>query len=110
MNLKVVQPSGTLAESYKTIQPFREEINTLVETGVEMILVDFQNVTFIDSSGLGALVAAAKAVRAQKHKIFICSLNEQIKMLFELASMDQVFEIFPSQDHFYDAVMSMKKS
>ncbi len=109
MNLKVIQPSGTLAEAYKTIQPFREEINTLVETGVEIILVDFQNVTFIDSSGLGALVAAAKAVRAKNHKIFICALNEQIKMLFELASMDQVFQIFPSQDEFHNVVMATEK-
>jgi anti-anti-sigma factor len=44
-----------------------------------MVLIDFQDVTFMDSSGLGALVLALKTVRAAGGKLFICSVNEQIK-------------------------------
>lgn len=102
--VKVVQPSGILDGT--KAGHFRQEISNLVESNVDIVLVDFQDVTFMDSSGLGALVLALKTVRAAGGKLFICSVNEQIKMLFELTSMDRVFEIFSSREDFENAVVS----
>ena len=102
--VKVVQPSGIL-DGTKAGQ-FRQEIGSLVESNADIVLIDFSDVSFMDSSGLGALVLALKTVRAAGGKLFICSVNEQIKMLFELTSMDRVFEIFPTREAFEDAVLS----
>ena len=96
--VKVVQPSGILDGS-KAAQ-FRQEISDLVASNVDLVLIDFKNVSFMDSSGLGSLVLALKTVRAAGGKLFVCSVNEQIKMLFELTSMDRVFEIFPTREDF----------
>lgn len=100
--VKIVQPSGIL-DGMKAGQ-FRQEISDIVENGADIVLIDFKDVTFMDSSGLGALVLALKTVRAAGGKLFICSINEQVKMLFELTSMDRVFEIFPNRDEFYNEV------
>ncbi|MCW6036076.1 STAS domain-containing protein [Spirulina subsalsa FACHB-351] len=100
-NIKIVQPSGIL-DSTKVAE-FRQEINESVRNGAQIILIDFKDVTFMDSSGLGALVLALKTVRAEHRKLFICSINEQIKMLFELTSMDRVFDIFADRDAFHQA-------
>jgi len=102
--VKVVQPSGIL-DGTKAGQ-FRQEISDLVQSNADIVLIDFQDVTFMDSSGLGALVLALKTVRAAGGKLFVCSVNEQIKMLFELTSMDRVFEIFPTREAFEAAVSS----
>jgi len=102
--VKVVRPSGIL-DSTKASQ-FRQEIANLVESNVDIVLIDFSDVTFMDSSGLGALVLALKTVRAAGRKLYICSVNEQIKMLFELTSMDRVFEIYPSREEFDMALAS----
>ena len=104
--VKVVQPSGIL-EGTKA-GPLRQEISDLIESGTELVLIDFKDVTFMDSSGLGALVLALKTVRAAGGKLYLCSINEQVKMLFELTSMDRVFEIFPDRSAFEDAVTSIK--
>ena len=101
--VKVVQPSGIL-DGTKAGQ-FRQEISTLVESGVDVVLIDFQDVTFMDSSGLGALVLALKTIRAAGSKLYICSVNEQIKMLFELTSMDRVFDIFSNREEFENSVV-----
>jgi anti-anti-sigma factor len=105
--VKVVQPTGIL-DGTKAGQ-FREEISQLVENKAEVVLVliDFKEVTFMDSSGLGALVLALKTVRAAGGKMFICSVNDQIKVLFELTSMDRVFEIFASRDAFDQHLASL---
>lgn len=102
---KVVRPSGIL-DGTKAGQ-FRQEITKLVENNTDpIVLIDFADVTFMDSSGLGALVLALKTVRAAGGKLFICSVNEQIRMLFELTSMDRVFEIFSNREEFDNAVAS----
>jgi len=102
---KVIQPAGML-DSAKGSE-FRQEIGEMVENGVNIVLIDFQDVTFMDSSGLGALVLALKTVRAAGGKLFICSINEQIRMLFELTSMDRVFQIFPNRDEFANTIGSL---
>jgi anti-anti-sigma factor len=102
--VEVVRPSGIL-DGTKAGQ-FRQEISNLVESNVDIVLIDFQDVTFMDSSGLGALVLALKTVRAAGGKLFVCSVNEQIKMLFELTSMDRVFEIFPTREDFDNSVIA----
>jgi len=102
--VKVIRPSGIL-DGTKAAQ-FRQEIGNLLESSADIILVDFADVTFMDSSGLGALVLSLKNVRAAGGKLYICSINEQIKMLFELTSMDRVFEIFPTREDFENALAS----
>ena len=102
--VKIVQPSGILDGTKAT--SFREEINQLVEDKTNKILIDFSNATFMDSSGLGALVLSLKKVREAGGELFICSINDQIKMLFELTSMDRVFKIFDTREAFEQTVSS----
>ncbi|MEG3862766.1 MULTISPECIES: STAS domain-containing protein [unclassified Microcoleus] len=102
--VKIIQPSGIL-DGTKASQ-FRQEISDLVEAGADVVLIDFQDVTFMDSSGLGALVLALKTVRAAGSQLVVCSINEQIRILFELTSMDRVFEIFPTRDAFNSKILS----
>jgi anti-anti-sigma factor len=102
--VKIFQPSGSL-DATKS-QTFRQEIAAVVENGTKVVLVDLKNVTFMDSSGLGALVLAFKTLRAANSKLVLCSINEQVRILFELTGMDKVFEIFASQDEFEKSMMS----
>ncbi len=89
--VEVIKPKGILDGTKAT--EFRQKVGETVESGAKVILVDFTDVTFMDSSGLGALVFSLKTVRDAGAQLFLCSLNEQIKMLFELTSLDRVFNI-----------------
>ncbi|MGL5082199.1 MAG: STAS domain-containing protein [Microcoleaceae cyanobacterium] len=100
-DFQILQPDGLL-DGTKSTQ-FRQEISQLIENGAKVILIDFKGVTFMDSSGLGALVLALKTVRAAGGKLIVCSINEQIRILFELTSMDRVFEIFENREAFEKA-------
>jgi anti-sigma B factor antagonist len=102
--IKIVQPFGIL-DSTKTSQ-FRQEISELVEEKVDIVAIDFKDVTFMDSSGLGALVLSLKTVRSAGAELYICAINEQIKMLFELTSMDRIFEIFSSREELEEKLLA----
>jgi anti-anti-sigma factor len=96
--VKIIQPSGILDSIQAT--EVRQQITELVESKAEIVLVDLQNVTFIDSSGLGLLAIAFKAIRDAGGKLYLCSVGQQPQMLLELTGMEQVFQIFPSRDEF----------
>jgi anti-sigma B factor antagonist len=97
-SVKIIKPVGIL-DATKSVD-FRQKITEIEDISVKTILIDFQEVTFMDSSGLGALVLAFKTLRAADKKMAICSINEQVRILFELTGMDNVFEIFDSQNDF----------
>lgn len=96
--VQIIEPEGIL-DGTKTAD-FQHQIEQGVDRGVHVILVDFRNVTFMDSSGLGALVKALKTVKAADVHLFLCSVNEQIAMLFELTSMDNYFTILSDRSEF----------
>lgn len=96
-SVKIIQPSGIIDGS--RAKEFRQQI-TDTFSDASVILIDFSNVTFMDSSGLGALVLAHQTMSASNRQLYVCSLNDEIRMLFELTSIDQKFQIFSSKNHF----------
>ena len=101
--VKIFQPSGILDGT--KANEFHQEIGDSLEKDTTIILIDCQDVTFMDSSGLGSLVLLLKTVRAAGANIFLCSLNDQIKILFDLTGMDRIFTIFSSRDDFERGIL-----
>lgn len=102
--VKVIQPSGILDGI--NANELRREISDIVENGANIVLVDFQDITFMNSTGLGALVSTLRTVRSAGGELFICSLNEQVKMIFTLTKMDRVFKMFPDRDEFEQKILA----
>lgn len=96
--IKVFRPSGVL-DSLNGSE-LRREVNDAIASGARNILVNCQDVTFMDSSGLGALVMMLKNVREVEGKLALCCIIDQIQMVLELTSMDNVFQVFPDQEAF----------
>ncbi|MBK1990564.1 STAS domain-containing protein [Sphaerospermopsis aphanizomenoides BCCUSP55] len=89
-----------------TSPEFKRAIDQILESGAEIVLVDCQHITFLDSSGLGSLVLAFKTLRNAGTKMVLCSVNEQVRIIFELTSMNEIFEIFPSRDAFNQILLT----
>ncbi len=107
-SMKVIQPSGIL--DGVAVNGLRREITDIVEGGTNIVLVDFQYVTFMNSSGLGALVSTLRVVRSAGAELFLCSLSEQVRMIFELTKMDRVFKMFNSRNEFEEKVASVEQA
>jgi anti-sigma B factor antagonist len=96
--VKVFQPTGVLDRVSGSV--LSRYISDAVTRQPATILIDLQMVTFMDSSGLGALVSTLKTIRSKDMRLCLCSLQGQVAMLFEQASLDQAFEIYSSQQEF----------
>lgn len=72
---------------------FRKQINDSLKKGTNIFIVNLKNVTFMNSLGLAGLAQVHKRVQAAGGKLFFVSISEPVRMLFELTSVDSVFEI-----------------
>lgn len=101
----IIRPAGILDGT--RVEELRCSVDQILEGTSPVILIDLEETTFIDSSGLGALVSTLKSVRAANRKLYFCAPNAQIKMVFELSGMDQAFEVFESRDAFEQEMLSL---
>jgi len=108
MNPKVtvIELSGIL-DGIKGNQ-LRREVSDIVANGSDILLIDLKDVKFVDSSGLGALVSAMQIVRNAESKLFVCSINDQVRMLFELTKLDRIFQTYVDQDDFNHQVLAIQ--
>ena len=81
-----------------TSPALRERIVELVEEGQIRVIVDLQEVGFLDSSGLGALVGALKRVNERGGRLMlVCPEGSPLKVL-TITGLDKIFPIHSSLD------------
>jgi anti-sigma B factor antagonist len=76
---------------------FKNQLLELVERGENRLALNLEEVEFIDSSGLGALVSVLKHTDPDG-KIKLFSVNDGVRSIFELTRLDRVFAIHISED------------
>jgi anti-anti-sigma factor len=103
--IQIFEPAGILNATVGN--ELRRKIKDAVENDVKIVLIDMKNVNFIDSSGLGALVSAMQDIKKAEKKLFICSINAQVKMLFELTKIERVLNILRDREEFDSQVMTI---
>jgi len=74
---------------------FKENMRTETEGGPSRVILNLSEVSFIDSSGLGAIVAAMKQLGAER-RLDLAGLSPMVDKVFRLTRMDTVFTLFPS--------------
>lgn len=76
-----------------TFQEFKETLSSLVDLSQSDIKIDCNELTYIDSTGLGALVSLFKRAKGNGKTITIINLKENIKRLFLITKLDKLFNI-----------------
>lgn len=90
-----IQPTGSFDS--RQAPAFREKIQEAIAAQSPCVLLDCQELNFIDSSGLGELILAMKSLQAIEGRLVLCSINAQIEMLFKTTDMFQVFDVYPDR-------------
>ncbi|MFL0412143.1 STAS domain-containing protein [Microbacterium paludicola] len=74
----------------------KARIDALVRGGDTRIVVDLQGVSFMDSSGLGALVGGLKTARQAGGDVRIAHPGEQVRAVLRLTKLDRILAPFES--------------
>jgi anti-sigma B factor antagonist len=84
----VIRPNGRL--TMVSTASLRSLVTETVESGRNHIVVDLSSTDFIDSSGLGALVAGLKTARQAGGDLRIAKPSEQVRTVLQLTNLDRV--------------------
>ena len=74
----------------------RETLQTLLEQDQPKIIIDLQDVPFIDSSGLASLVSGLRIAREKDGIIALSGIQPQAQTVFRLTMLDRIFPIHPT--------------
>jgi anti-sigma B factor antagonist len=72
---------------------FRDKINALLAEGKKKILLNLDNVTLIDSTGLGTLVAAHHSASTRGASVRLCHLGSKFQEVLQVTKLLTVFDV-----------------
>ncbi|SDX48212.1 anti-sigma B factor antagonist [Ruegeria halocynthiae] len=76
---------------------FKDDMRAETQTPAKRVVLDLSAVEFIDSSGLGAIVASMKQLEGGR-RLDLAGLRPIVEKVFRLTRMDTVFRLFASLD------------
>jgi len=81
-----------------TSPELRGELKAAIDAKCPRIVVDMEQVTFVDSSGLATLIEGLQRVKKFEGRLVLCSLSKPVLGVFQLSNLDTLFEIAPDRD------------
>ena len=77
---------------------FREKVHELIDKGQVKLIVDLAGVNYIDSSGIGMLVAKVQTLRQKHGDIKLVRLTRRTQSLLSMLKLAMVFETFDDEE------------
>jgi anti-sigma B factor antagonist len=83
----------------------REKVKSLLAEGRKKVILNMDNITFIDSAGLGTLVAAHHSAKSQNAALKLCHLGSKFQEVLQITKLLTVFDVYNTEA---EAVASFK--
>jgi len=103
-DVAVVALKGNLMGEPDTTE-VREKIYGLLQDDVKKVVLDLGKVKWINSSGLGALIAAMTSVKNKGGELRLANVTEKVESIFMITQLIKVFKTYETVDR---AVASFK--
>ena len=84
--------------SINTIGEFTSILNKLIDDGSNFIVLDFEKIIHIDSSGIGGLIEITRNIKTAKGKIYWVNISQEITEILEITQLTEFFQIFKSEE------------
>jgi anti-sigma B factor antagonist len=84
----------------ENVPPF---LNAVRREDARTVILDFSDVPYLDSSGLGSLVSAGTSCVKSGRRLALTGINQRVRKVLEITRVEQVFLIFPTLDDALEA-------
>ena len=85
---------------------FEEAVRTAIEDSDRAVIMNFENLVYISSAGLRAILLTAKSLQNRDAKLLLCSLSDRIREVFEISGFDKILPIHATKA---DALASLDR-
>jgi anti-sigma B factor antagonist len=97
VNIAVLEPRGSLIGGEETDE-LKAKAKDLLEQGNRKLVLDLGGVTYINSSGIGALVSLHSMYQKSTGKIKLCNVAKGVENVFVITKLTSVFDVEDDRD------------
>ncbi|MBM7584417.1 stage II sporulation protein AA (anti-sigma F factor antagonist) [Bacillus pakistanensis] len=93
-----VRLSGEL--DHHTAEQLREKVsNVIEENGIKHIVLNLEELGFMDSSGLGVILGRYKQIKQKHGEMVVCAISPAVKRLFEMSGLFKILRLETSEEY-----------
>jgi len=81
-----------------TSPDFERELTGLIAQGETLFVLDFGKLDYISSAGLRSVLATTKRLKEKQGKLFLSSLRDVVKEVFEISGFSAIIPVYESLD------------
>ena len=93
---KVISVSGEV--DLYNVSELKKALFSVTDGTYSSVVVDLKDVNYMDSSGIGALVAGQKKMRAHNGKFSLINIHDDVLNILKLATLDRFFTIYEDEN------------
>ena len=94
-DVTVVRISGNL--NTETTPQAQSQLQRIIENGAKKMVIDFEKLEYISSSGLRLLAIAAKQMTPVSERMRVCNLSDVVQEVFDISGFATLIPVSPSQ-------------
>ncbi len=95
-NVCVLAPKGKIVIG-EEVTALREKIKELLGQGHKNILLNFSDISYIDSTGVGALVGSFTTIRNQGGQMKLSNLSQRVQDILLVTKLLTVFDVYTTE-------------
>jgi len=82
----------------ETVDQFKEKIDQIINDGKKKLVIDLQEVNYLNSMGLGVFASALKKLKKSNGDLKLINLSPTVMELLERSRLDKVFDVFETEE------------
>jgi anti-sigma B factor antagonist len=95
--VNVLTPAGKIVIG-EEVTALREKIKDLLKAGEKNILLNMAGVSYVDSTGIGALVGSFTTIRSQGGQMKLANLVDKVQDILVVTKLLTVFDVFKNEE------------
>jgi len=76
---------------------FREKLKSMIAEGKKKIVLNMADIKYIDSAGLGTLVAAHLSAKTQGASVRLCNLGKKFHEVMQITKLLTIFDVYDTE-------------
>ena len=93
----IVELRGSLVGDTETDE-FREAVDDLIEQGNKSLIIDLQKVNYMNSSGIGSIIAVHSGYKKNGGVVKLSGLSANVQNLFVVTKLIDIFDVYENVD------------
>ena len=95
-DVRIVRVKGKV--TFECCPAFQKRLDSILDEGVRQVVIDFKEVPFIDSSGIGEVLRLFKKMRDTSGELVLANPNQKLRDLFSMYRLNQFMKITEDAD------------